>query len=210
MAGSEDLALVLAAKTDPREFAALYRKYYPAVYRFCYYRVNRHKETTEDIVSDTFIKALDNIEKYQDKGAPFIVWLYTIARNLITDYYRSGRVRMEGSSAPLDWTGTDESVSQDAEERDLKSQLTELIPTLPDEDQELLALRFTSELGFNELGKVLGISEGAAKMRYTRIVEKLKVKINLPEEAAPEKRPDGTTKKQNKNVKSSPIKPAAP
>jgi len=205
MSASEDKSLVLAAQNDPREFAALYRKYYEQVYRFCYYRLNRHRELTEDVVSDVFIKALDGITSYQDRGAPFIVWLYTIARHLIVDHYRSGKVRMEGSSASLEWTGTGEDVYRDTEERDLKRTVTELIPSLPDEDQELLSLRFTSELGFAELGKILGITEGAAKMRYSRAVEKLKATlegdVSRGNGEAPEK---VKTKKKIKNEDAGP------
>lgn len=177
MTKGEDSTLVAEAKKDPRQFGALYRKYYEAIYRFCYYRVNRHRETTEDLVSDVFIKALDNLSKYQDRGSPFVVWLYTIARNLITDYYRSGKVRLEGASDSIQWTSTGENIQNDVETKDLKTRVDHLIQTLPSSDQELLTLRFTSELGFAELGAILGTTEGATKMRYARIIEKLKNKL---------------------------------
>jgi RNA polymerase sigma-70 factor (ECF subfamily) len=171
---NEDAPLVEAAQKDPRQFAALYRKYYEQIYRFCYYRLNRNRELTEDIVADTFIRALENIARYTDQGSPFVVWLYTIARHLIIDHYKSGKARLEGGSEPIDWAKSDQNPAEDAEEKDLIERVGVLIKCLTPEDQELVTLKFTSELSFKEVGTVLGIKEGAAKMRYCRLVEKLK------------------------------------
>lgn len=170
---SEDFQLVSEAKNDPRKFGALYKKYYERIYRYCYYRLHKNREITEDIVSEVFIKALESIERYDDRGSPFLVWLYTIARNLIIDYVKSGKVRYEGSSASIDWTAGGHDVEKEVENKDLMSRIGDVLESLAESDRELLTLKFTSGLTFSEISKVLGIKEGAAKMRYYRLIEDL-------------------------------------
>ena len=171
---SEDAQLVVDAKQDPRRFGALYKKYYEQIYRYCYYRVNRSKDLTEDIVGDVFIKALENIASYEDRGTPYVAWLYTIARNLIIDHFKSGKVKYHGSSAPLDWAAGDHDVAKEIEKKDGITIMGEAIKSLPPDAQELVTLKLTSELSFKEIGQTLGINEGAAKMRYYRILEKVR------------------------------------
>jgi RNA polymerase sigma-70 factor (ECF subfamily) len=43
----------------------------------------------EDLVSQVFLKAWENLDRYKMGSSPFIAWLYTIARNLVIDHYRT-------------------------------------------------------------------------------------------------------------------------
>lgn len=181
---SEDFQLVSEAKKDPRKFGALYKKYYEKIFRYCYYRLYKNKEVTEDVVSGVFIKAMENIDSYEDQGSPFIAWLYTIARNLVIDYCKSGQFKYEGSSKPLEWASGDDNVEKNVEKKDLLRRLEHLIESLPEEDRELLALKFASGLTFKEAAQVLDINEGAAKMRYYRLLESLQEE-GLPDVTKP-------------------------
>lgn len=81
----EDDAIVAAARRNPEAFAPLYRKYSTPIYRWCY-RETGDAESAADLTAQTFVQALQNLQRYQpQQQASFRSWLYTIARNLIRD-----------------------------------------------------------------------------------------------------------------------------
>ena len=85
----DEARLVHQAKSGNSEaFAQLYDAYVERVYRYILFRVSEDV-TTEDLVSQVFLKAWQNLDRYKTGGSPFIAWLYTIARNLVIDYYRA-------------------------------------------------------------------------------------------------------------------------
>src|ERR1700674_1260263 len=92
----DERELVERAKRDPRQFGALYDRYFQQIYRFVYSRV-REQTAAEDVTSEIFMKALKAMPRYQDTGRPFAAWLYQIAVNAIADRYRTMR-----PSQPLD------------------------------------------------------------------------------------------------------------
>src|SRR6478609_5654109 len=99
---SDDLRrLVLRAKTgDADAFGTLYDRYLDLVYRYIYFRVGSHP-LAEDLTSETFLRALRRIADFTWQGRDFGAWLVTIARNLITDHFKSGRYRLEVSTAEV-------------------------------------------------------------------------------------------------------------
>jgi RNA polymerase sigma factor (sigma-70 family) len=68
--------------------AYIFETYYKRVYNYIYYRINCHY-TTEDLTSQVFEKIMLKISTYSESKAPFEVWLFSIARNVVNDYYRS-------------------------------------------------------------------------------------------------------------------------
>ncbi|MEO6397287.1 MAG: sigma factor, partial [Tepidiformaceae bacterium] len=86
----DESTLIAAARTDPDAFGELYDRTAPVLYRFVYSLV-RDQHHTEDLVSETYRRAIDRLPTYQDFGRPFEAWLFTIARNLAIDGGRRGR-----------------------------------------------------------------------------------------------------------------------
>ena len=85
--GDDDL--VAAAKRDPDAFVALYRRYAPTVYGYCYNRLGS-REQAEDATSQIFLKALTALPAQRDDLA-FRGWLFAIAHNVVTDAHRARR-----------------------------------------------------------------------------------------------------------------------
>ncbi len=79
---------------EPEAFGLLYDRYVDLVYRYIYYRVGS-PTLAEDLVSETFLRALRRIDSFTWQGRDFAAWLVTIARNLIADHFKSGRYRLE-------------------------------------------------------------------------------------------------------------------
>ena len=81
--------LVEKAKNDPDAFSELYDLYFPKIFRYISWRVGNRSDT-EDIVSDIFTKTLNKIDLFQwQEGATFSSWIFRIAYNTLTDYYRA-------------------------------------------------------------------------------------------------------------------------
>ena len=135
-------------------------------------------DLTEDIFQETFIKAVRVIDegRYCDNGK-FLSWVLRIAHNLVIDYFRNRRQNksVTESDAGYDVLGTlkfadrtieDELVSEQIE-RDIRS----LVESLPDEQREVVRIRYFAGLSFKEIAEQTGVSINTAlgRMRYALI-----------------------------------------
>jgi RNA polymerase sigma-70 factor (ECF subfamily) len=172
--GNRLIALVdLARGGDTEAFGMLYDHYNTSVYRFLYYRVGS-VALAEDLTSETFFRALRSMASFRWQGKDFGAWLMTIARNLTTDHYKSGRTRLEYATEDM---SDHDSVAEGPESTVLASLTNEALLTalreLPTEQQECLIMRFLQGLSIAETAKVLGRSDGAVKQLQLRGVRNL-------------------------------------
>ena len=100
--------IVERAKTDEAAFAILYDHYFPRIYAYIFKRAG-NRETAEDILSMTFLRAFTNLKRYQSRGFLFGAWLYRIATNNLMDHYRKHKdgAEMNLDEASLDVAGDD-------------------------------------------------------------------------------------------------------
>ena len=82
-----DAELVARAKGDPQAFAALYRRYIDAIYRYCAHRLGG-RQAAEDATSEIFVKAFTSIRSCRDERA-FRSWLFAIAHHVVAEGERS-------------------------------------------------------------------------------------------------------------------------
>src|SRR5512134_2500491 len=81
--------LVEAAKQgDPEAFGALFDHFYGPVYRYVAARVGRPSDA-EDLAQLVFVKALEALPRYEERGVPFGGWLFRLARNVVIDHVRT-------------------------------------------------------------------------------------------------------------------------
>jgi len=175
-----ELAVVLAVVEraqagDPEAFGELYDRYADLVYRYIYYRVAA-KQLAEDLTSETFLRALRRISSYTWQGRDFGAWLVTIARNLIADHFKSGRYRLEVSTADLLEAGIDR--AEDGPETQVLASITNVtllsaVKKLNAEQQECIVLRFLQGLSVQETALAMGKNEGAIKALQYRAVRAL-------------------------------------
>jgi RNA polymerase sigma-70 factor (ECF subfamily) len=168
------VALVdLARGGDAEAFGMLFDHYHVSVYRFVYYRVGSAAQA-EDLTAETFYRALRSMSTFRWQGKDFGAWLMTIARNLTTDHFKSGRARLEQLTD--DMSAHDEST--EGPERSVLASLTNdallsALTELPHEQRECLIMRFLQGLSIAETALVLGRSEGAVKQLQLRAVRGL-------------------------------------
>lgn len=173
---SEDLRrLVLRAKTgDSDAFATLYDRYLDLVYRYIYFRVGSHP-LAEDLTSETFLRALRRITDFTWQGRDFGAWLVTIARNLIADHFKSGRYRLEVSTAevvdtPLDGPHIPENAVVTAM---ISDRVLSAVRDLGAEQQECVVLRFLHGMSLAETALIMGKKSGAIKALQFRAIRAL-------------------------------------
>jgi RNA polymerase sigma-70 factor, ECF subfamily len=170
-----DRRLVEAAQADPARFEALYRKYLAQVYSFAYYELRDHHEA-EDATERTFLAALANLGRFEERARPadghgastFRVWLFQIARNAVAQRRRSQRrhpeVPLEAATnvaGPVD-------VEMAAVHRDEAGTAARAVARLPGDRRRALILRFVDEMSTREIAGILGRSEGAVRVLIHR------------------------------------------
>ena len=156
---ANEVDLAARAAVDPSAFAAIYDHYFPKIYNYVRYRV-QDADITDDLTSHIFERALANIASYRPQKAPFGAWLFTIARNIVQDHYRSVRFR---HWLPLDRAAAHPSVDplpEDAvEDRDVTARVLQAIRHLAPREQDLIAMKFSSNMENKEIAQVVGLSE---------------------------------------------------
>jgi RNA polymerase sigma-70 factor (ECF subfamily) len=171
----EEFEIIKQAKKDRAKFEILYNNYHEQIFRYIYQRVD-NKELAFDITQQVFLKAMVNIDKYEFKGVPFGSWLYRIATNeLLSAIKRNSSIR----TVNIDSTGLKE-MAEDTDENIWEAyqpQLIEAIGKLPEQDLQLVEMRFFQKMPFKQIAEILDTSEPNAKMRLYRILERMKKQI---------------------------------
>lgn len=181
-----DMDLAKRARVSREAFGELYERHVADIYRYVYYRVGS-VEDTEDLTARVFARALKHIHNYNDRGLPFMAWLYRIAHNVVANYHRDSH---RHPSVPLDemdlesghiYAPTQGESEDDAEATDLRidsererRRLIDAIRQLPEERQQLVVLKFVQQMQNIEIGQVMGRSEGAIKSLYHRTLAQLR------------------------------------
>jgi RNA polymerase sigma factor (sigma-70 family) len=161
-------------KSNREAFSRLYDEYMPKVYRYVYYRVN-DVQLAEDITSNVFEKALDNFSKYSAEKAAFSTWIFAITRNLIVDYYREqGKMQTTSIDEAVEVSSREPNPEEELESKEEKQLLRVCIAKLPQDEQEIVRLKFTMEMTNRDIAKVVGLSESNVGVKLYRIVRKLR------------------------------------
>jgi RNA polymerase sigma-70 factor, ECF subfamily len=172
-----DRPLVEAAQRDPARFDALYRRYLARVYSYAYYELGDH-HAAEDATEATFVSALTNIQRFEERARPsdgegastFRVWLFQIARNEVAGERRRARRR---PVEPLGETVVVDPIDVEAAavRRDEARAAWQALGRLPGERRQAMVLRFVDELSTAEIAGVLGRSEGAVRVLIHRALK---------------------------------------
>jgi RNA polymerase sigma-70 factor (ECF subfamily) len=186
-----DRGLVEAARRDPAQFDALYRKYLAQVYSFAFYELRDH-HAAEDATERVFMKALAGLPRFEervgdfatasgsadygsvategaaDDASTFRVWLFQIARNVLANEHRHHRRR---PVAPLEealGVSAPDDIAEAAVAREAGSAAWQAVARLPDDRRRAVILRFVDEMSTSEIAAVLGRSEGAVRVLLHR------------------------------------------
>jgi RNA polymerase sigma-70 factor (ECF subfamily) len=172
----DELRQIEIAKTDPRQFAPLYKKYHEAIFRYIYKRVDE-EEAAYDITSCVFVKAISNLPKYEYRGVPFSSWLFRIAKSELYQSFRDNKAKRTVSIDSVSIAQIIDDLNEDfSEEQRLK--LTQALPQLKEQQLQLIEMRFFEKRSFREIGEIIGMTENNAKVKTFRALVKLKELFN--------------------------------
>lgn len=170
-----DRALVEAARVDPARFEALYRKYLAQVYSYAYYELRDHHDA-EDATERTFVAALTNLPRFEERAQPqegwgsstFRVWLFRIARNVVADRHRARRRRPETGLEAVATLEGGEDPAREVVRREEAGEAWQAVARLQGDRRRAVVLRFVDEMTTAEIAGVLGRSEGAVRVLIHR------------------------------------------
>lgn len=186
----DSLMLLRKAKAgDAEALNGLFKRYSPRVLQIVRLRLGaalRGKLDSQDILQDAFARAFKDFSRFElrHEGA-FIHWLGELVRNSIKDRHDHFKAqkrdsRLEDSPPARRENGTDRSLpgKDPTPSRIIAGQeellrLSAALDTLPPEARDIIIFRDLEELPFAEIGKLMGLSEDAARMQYVRAKSRL-------------------------------------
>lgn len=148
-------------------FHELYAQYATDVYRFAFW-LSGSREDAEDITAETFVRAWAGPQQIRTETVK--AYLFTIARNLyLRQVARAGReVALTEMVVP-----TVAGPAGQWEQREMLTAVSRQLQQLPETDRTAFILRIQYELPYAEIGRILAISESAAKVKVHRTRLKL-------------------------------------
>lgn len=156
------------------DFDRLYRREAPGLYGFLAYRTG-DRALAEDLLADTFERALRARRGYDRRRGTERNWLYAIALNLLRDHAR--RAATEGRAVDRVRSGAPASTESEAEGVERRDELARAMATLADEEREAIALRFGAELTVPEMAALLGLPLSTVEGRVYRALRKLRQRL---------------------------------
>lgn len=171
-----------AIATQPEEFEGFYREHLQLVRLYLARRVD-DPFVAADLTADVFVRAIRGADNYRCDLGPPRAWLIGIARNVVADHRRlraqeDAAVRRLNARRLLDEDSTERIVERIAAEADARMLLAS-ITDLPDSLRSIVELVAVDKLSVTEAAGVLGITPGAARVRYHRARRMLRNSFRL-------------------------------
>ena len=167
-----DQALIQRAQAgDAQAVAKLYEGYAPAIFRYLYGRVSI-RAVAEDLTAEVFLKMVEGLPRYVDRGLPIGAWLFRIAHDRLVDYFRRSSQRQHEplSEMLVDETdGTETAALRQVEVRTLFA----LFNGLTDEQRLVLQLRFIEGYSLEYTAGLMQKTIGAVKALQFRALRHL-------------------------------------
>lgn len=137
-------------------------EHYDKIYRYCYMRT-QHRQAAEDITQETFLRFMEHYDYKEIEKV--LAYLYTIARNLCIDYYRS---------RPMVSEKDDQVIESREEDIVIRQSLQQALKKLSFEEQELIFLRYVNDVPLGQMSRIYGISRFALYRKLQACLRKLK------------------------------------
>lgn len=178
----EEMLAALAMDLDGN-FEALVRQYQDRLYRFAL-RLAGSPADAEEIAQDAFVRAyraLRRSDAAQIQALALRPWLYQISLNVFRNSVRKRRVPVVDLDGYDQEDGAQDLPEQVAEARETQRALARLVATLPPRYRTAVVLRYVEELGYGEIGAILGQAEGTVKSHVHRGLAMLRQAVENPD-----------------------------
>ena len=175
-----DRDLVATANTGVEgSFEELVRRYQRPISAYVYRMVGDY-EAALDLTQEIFIKVYGSLARYRSEFK-FSTWIYKIAHNSAVDHLRrnAGRERslsngVEGDQYELPIESSSLSPEQESERKERRLEIESVVRSLPNAYRELIVLRHSQDLTYEEIVEVTGLPLGTVKNRLFRAREMMR------------------------------------
>ena len=189
---TDEELVTLYAKGNNTAFDVLLSRYKSSLYSYIFFIVH-NKDLAEDIFQETFVKVIMTIkqERYVENGK-FKAWITRIAHNLIIDNYRQERSKniISNDEVEVDLFNNiilcDGTIEDNMVRHQVLLDVKKLVQHLPDNQREVLEMRYYQDLSFKEIADITGVSINTAlgRMRYAilnmrRLTEENQIELSL-------------------------------
>ncbi len=172
---------------EENALAVLVNRHQSKIFGFIYSKVN-DRELSNDIFQETFIKVIKTLKSnsYNEEGK-FLPWVMRIAHNLVVDYFRKSKNmpmlrETEEFSVFSILSDNSKNIEEMMINELIEKDLSKIVAQLPNDQKEVLLMRFYQDMSFNEIADATGVSINTAlgRMRYAilnlrKIIEKNKI-----------------------------------
>lgn len=160
-------------------FEELVRRYQRPIAAYVYRMVGDY-DAALDLTQEVFIKVYNSLTRYRSEFK-FSTWIYKIAHNAAIDHLRRHTVREQALTGSIDGDRREISIEsrrltpeQESESRERRSEIESVVQLLPAAYRELIALRHSHDLSYDEIAEVTGLPLGTVKNRLFRAREAMR------------------------------------
>lgn len=157
---------------DDNAFAELYERYFQKIYAFVVRRVTDQR-TAEDLVSDIFMKAFAKKDSFVPRPS-FSAWIYRIATNRITDYYRTAKKNFSLDDEESNFQPADhhENLVEKTDRNLLGEELEKILEKLSERDRLAVTMKYYAEASYEEIAQVIKCTPNNAGVIIHRALKK--------------------------------------
>jgi RNA polymerase sigma-70 factor, ECF subfamily len=180
----EEVLIARASKGDREAFGQLYERHSVRVFRHAYF-LTSDVSLAEDLTGQTFLKALEAMPRFENRGIPFIAWLLRITVNLAINHKKALK---NGHHSQLPETIEDDdalgSPEQSCTRKAEGERVWGKVHNLPVDQRQVIVMRFLNDLDYQTVAQVLGKSVGAVRVIQFRALANLRNMMRDEEMAA--------------------------
>ncbi len=177
---SDNALMIKVRDGDLDRLGLLFERYKKPLYSF-FYSLCKEQELSEDLVQNTFLRIMKYRHLFRGEpvgrtgGGDFKAWMFHIARNVKHDHHRKNKIQAKDQLEHWqEKLGSHENRSTEMQHDEEHIMLSMAMERLPEDKREVLLLSKYQEKKYQEIGELLGCSEGAVKVKVFRALQELK------------------------------------
>lgn len=162
-----------AMELDSQALSAIHDRYYPAVYRYVRYRLE-NEQVVEDISGEVFLRLLDHLHRRKGEIHDLRAWLIGTASHLVNDFLRHKYRRPTEDIEDHEMMAAPDNLAQAAEKNEEQAAVQKAMRKLTNEQQHVLALRFSQGFSVEDTARMMNKTSGAVKVLQFRALNMLR------------------------------------
>lgn len=162
---------------DRKAADELFERYYKEIYAYVF-RQCGERELSMDLTQDIFMSVFQGLYSFDSKKSSFRTWLYRIASNKITDYYRSKAHKSKLLEIPLDELESeipdDSDLLEQISQKESVRKIMEIISSYELSWIRIFQMKCFEERTFSEIAEILNLPENTVKSRWYAMMKRLR------------------------------------